>query len=149
MDNQDELIAKAFQYLEGDEKNGIFINRKKAKEYFCRAGWDDMDCEEGPSIEWEVLEADYRLTGSPTTLDGIRTMIEDLAHRYGTPDNELGVFVPLEALMQVLVGTSDYHGNLFSVKDEAPTASCFTLKQTRQNRCSMPCDKPSQILRLN
>ena len=119
MDNQDELIAKAFQYLEGDEKNGIFINRKKAKEYFCRAGWDYMDCEEGPSIEWEVLEADYRLAGSPTTLDGIRTMIEDLAHRYGTPDNELGVFVPLEALMQVLVGSSDYHGNLISVKDEA------------------------------
>ena len=35
-------FSKAFQYLEGDEKNGIFINRKKAKEYFCRAGWDDI-----------------------------------------------------------------------------------------------------------
>ena len=125
MEDKEKLIEKAFQYLEGDEKNSIFINRKKAKEYFDKAGWDDMDCEEDTSIEWEVLEADYRLTGSPTTLDGIRTMIEELTHRYGTPDNELGLYVPLEALMQVLVGSPHYHGNLIRVKED--THNCLVL----------------------
>ena len=125
MEDKVKLIEKAYQYLEGDEKNGIFINRKKAKKYFDKAGLDDMDCEEDPSIEWKVLEADYRLTGSPTTLDGIRTMIENLTHRYGTPDNEQGLFVPLETLMQVLVGSPHYHGNLISMKDEA--RNCLVL----------------------
>ncbi|MBR1667143.1 MAG: hypothetical protein IJ693_02565 [Bacteroidaceae bacterium] len=119
MGSKEELIEKAYQYLEGDEENGIFIDRKKAKEYFDKAGWDDMDCEEDTSTKWEVMKADYYLQGAPVTLDGIKTMVDDLAHRYGTPDNELGMYIPLEVLMQLLVGSPHYHGNLISMEEEA------------------------------
>lgn len=125
MGNQDKLITKAFQHLEGDEEHGIFINYKKAKELFGKAGWDDIDCEEDTSTEWEVMRADYYLLGTPAILDSIRTMIVNLARRYGTPNKELGLFVPLETLMQVLVGSSYYHGNLISMKDEA--RNCLVL----------------------
>ena len=98
-DDKTAAEEMGYKYAYGDEANGIFINRKKAKEYFDKAGWDDMDCEEDTSMEWEVMRADYYLQGAPATLDSIRTMIEDLTRRYGTPYNEQGLFVPLETLM--------------------------------------------------
>ena len=67
----------------------------------------------------------YRLLGTPAILDSIRTMIVNLARRYGRPNKELGLFVPLETLMQVLVGSSYYHVNLISMKDEA--RNCLVL----------------------
>lgn len=75
-------------YRYGDEEHGIFINRKKAKEY-------------------------YDLAGDAGTLNAIRKMIDDLCRDYGTPGNELGLFVPQRLLMQLLVGsdTEYYRGN--------------------------------------
>lgn len=75
-------------YRYGDEEHGIFINRKKAKEY-------------------------YDLAGDAGTLNAIRKMIDDLCRDYGTPGNELGLFVPQRPLMQLLVGsdTEYYRGN--------------------------------------
>ena len=116
-----ELYEK-FYY--GDEEHGIFINRKKAKEYYDMAGdqafseWNDSDDpgEEDPSTY------EYTLTGNADTINGIQTAISDLCQKYGTPDNELGLFVPQRILMKLLVGsdTEYYRGNVLTMEQPAP-----------------------------
>jgi len=112
-----ELYEK---YYYGDEEHGIFINRKKAKEYYDLAGdavyeeWNDADDpdEEDPS------EYEYTLTGEASTLNAIRKMIDDLCRDYGTPGNELGLYVPQRLLMKLLVGsdTEYYRGNILHME---------------------------------
>ena len=115
-----ELYEK---YYYGSEENGIFINRKKAKEYYDLAGdavydeWDDSDDpgEEDPSTY------EYTLTGNADTLNGIRKMIDDLCQKFGTPGNELGLYVPQRLLMKLLVGsdTEYYRGNVLTMEQPA------------------------------
>ena len=124
-----ELYEK-FYY--GDEEHGIFINRKKAKEYYDLAGdavyeeWDDSDNpgEEDPSTY------EYTLTGNADTLNGIRKMIDDLCRDYGTPGNELGLFVPQCLLMKLLVGsdTEYYRGNVLFMEQPAPDKLVITTE---------------------
>ena len=116
------------KYYWGDEKQGIFINRQKAKEYYDMAGeipykdkWDDSDDpgEPNPSTY------EYVLTGNTTSLDAVETLIRDLCKRFGIPENEedgLGLYVPQRALMKVLVGsdTEYYRGNILYLNREAP-----------------------------
>jgi hypothetical protein len=52
-------------------------------------------------------------------------MIDDLCQQFGTPNNELGLFVPLQAVMRLLVGSSDYRGNI--IRMEQPSAKCLKL----------------------
>ena len=121
-----ELYEK-FYY--GDEEHGIFINRKKAKKYYDLAGdevydeWDDSDDpgEEDPS------NYEYTLTGDACTLNAIRKMIDDLCRDYGTPDNELGLYVPQRILMKLLVGsdTEYYRGNVLFM--EQPTSDRLVI----------------------
>jgi hypothetical protein len=121
--NHDAARELYFKYIWGDEENGIFINRKKAKEYYDLAGdavydeWDDSDDpgEEDPSTY------EYTLTGNADTLNGIRKMIDDLCRDYGTPGNELGLYVPQRLLMKLLVGsdTEYYRGNVLTMEQPA------------------------------
>ena len=52
-------------------------------------------------------------------------MILSLCQRFGTPDNELGMFVPLGALMKMLVGARYYKGNVISMNLES--LDCLTF----------------------
>ena len=122
------------KYNWGDEKQGIFINRQKAKEYYDMAGdiafkdeWDDSDDpgEPNPSTY------EYVLTGNTTSLDAVETLIHDLCKRFGIPENEedgLGLYVPQRALMKVLVGsdTEYYRGNILYLNREAPDRLVIT-----------------------
>lgn len=122
------------KYYWGDEKQGIFINRQKAKEYYDMAGdipykeeWDDSDDpgEPNPSTY------EYVLTGNTTSLDAVETLIHDLCKRFGIPENEedgLGLYVPQRALMKVLVGsdTEYYRGNILYLNREAPDRLVIT-----------------------
>ena len=122
------------KYNWGDEKQGIFINRQKAKEYYDMAGdipfkdeWDDSDDpgEPNPSTY------EYVLTGNTTSLDAVETLIRDLCKRFGIPENEedgLGLYVPQRALMKVLVGsdTEYYRGNILYLNREAPDRLVIT-----------------------
>ncbi len=121
--NKTAAEQMAYKYAYGDEANGIFIDHKRAKEYLEHAGKDynpkDYEEEDIPR------EFDYILKGDAETLSGIRTMIDDLCHRFGTPDNECGMFVPLGPVMKALVGTPYYRGNIMSMNQDAP--DCLTL----------------------
>ena len=120
------------KFYYGDEEHGIFINRKKAKEYYDLAGdavygeWDDSDDpgEEDPS------NYEYSLIGEASTLNAIRKMIDDLCRDYGTPGNEFGLYVPQRLLMQLLVGsdTEYYRGNVLTMEQPAPDQLVITTE---------------------
>ena len=115
------------KYRWGDEEHGIFIDKERAKEYYDMAGdipykaeWDPIDDagEEYPSTYR------YLLTGDAATLDSIEVLIRNLAQRFGIPENEeygLGLFVPQQQLIKVLVGSDSvyYRGNVQHLEREA------------------------------
>lgn len=111
------------KYAYGDEENGIYIDHKKAAEYMKLAGrdYDPKDYKEAD----DPHEFDYTLRGDAATLNGIQTMINELCQRFGTPDNEMGMFVPMGALMKMLVGSPYYEGNVLSMNMES--IDCLTL----------------------
>lgn len=113
----------AYKYAYGDEEHGIYIDHKKAAEYMKMAGedYDPKDYQEAPAPH----EFGYTLRGNASTLNGIETMILSLCQRFGTPDNELGMFVPLGALMKMLVGARYYKGNVISMNLES--LDCLTF----------------------
>ena len=115
-----------YKYNWGDEKHGIFINRKKAREYYDMAGdalW--------PDEEWEEEEKPgepfprswcYTLKGNPSTISAVVTLVNELCNKWGTPDNELGLYVPQEIMIKSLVGSYSkyYQGNIISMEQEVP-----------------------------
>ena len=127
------------KYNWGDEKQGIFINRQKAKEYYDMAGdiafkdeWNDSDDPGEPNPG----TYEYVLTGNTTSLDAVETLIRDLCKRFGIPENEedgLGLYVPQRALMKVLVGsdTEYYRGNILYLNREAPDRLVITTEADR------------------
>lgn len=123
-------LSELYRY--GDEEHGIFINRKKAKEYYNLAGdtvdeeWDDSDDPE----EEDPTTYEYTLTGNTDTLNGIRKMIDDFCRDYGTPGNELGLYVPQRLVMQLLVGsdTEYYRGNILKMEQPAPDKLVITTE---------------------
>ena len=131
-----------WKHCYGDEEHGIFINRKRAREYYDLAlklgyeldedgsdAWDDSD---DPGEEFPE-EFCYTLTGNAQTLDGVETLIRDLCKRFGIPENEedgLGLFVPQRMLMKVLVGsdTEYYRGNIQYLERETPDRLVITTE---------------------
>jgi len=119
----------------GDEENGIFINKREAKEYFDLAGdvpqeyeveWDDSD---DPGEEYPSTY-EYVLNGNASTLNGIETLVNDLCQRFGMPGNELGLYVPQRMLMKVLVGsdTEYYRGNVITMERTASDRLVITTE---------------------
>ena len=119
----------------GDEENGIFINKREAKHYFDLAGeipqqyeeeWDDVD---DPGEEYPE-EFCYTLTGDAQTLGAVETLINDLCQQYGTPGNELGLYVPQQILMKLLVGSDSiyYRGNVITMERESPDHLIITTE---------------------
>ena len=121
--------------LYGDEENGIFINKREAKHYFDLAGdvpqqyeevWDEVD-DPGEECPEEFC---YTLTGNAQTLDAVETLINDLCQQFGTPGNELGLYVPQQMLMKMLVGSDSiyYRGNVISMDRQAPDTLVITTE---------------------
>ena len=107
----------AYRYASGDEEHGIFIDKKRAKELYDLAEWDDYDPNEESDVEWEVVEADYHLQGDPAELDKVEHDMRVLAEKYGVLDNGLGgMYVPFDILFKQLVGSSYYEGNITKMK---------------------------------
>ena len=115
---KDAMSELAETYRYGDERNGIYINRAMAKKYYDMLGEDYDPAED--ETEDDPVETDYTLKGNAETLKGIRDTINDLCQRFGTPDNEFGMFVPLQPLMKLLVGSDDeaYRGNVLRMEQK-------------------------------
>lgn len=109
-------LAETYRY--GGEHNGIYINRPLAQEYYEKIGEQYNPSED--DTEDSPVETDYTLKGNAETLKGIRDTINDLCQRFGTPDNELGMFVSLQPLMKLLVGSDDeaYRGNVLRMEQK-------------------------------
>jgi hypothetical protein len=119
----------------GDEENGIFINKREAKHYYNFAGdvpqqyeeeWDDVD-DPGEECPEEFC---YTLTGNADTLGAVETLINDLCQQFGTPGNELGLYVPQQILMKLLVGSDSiyYRGNVISMERQASDRLVITTE---------------------
>ena len=108
-------------YDKGDEKNGIFRNPVKARRYYKLAGkkYEYVPEEEDPH------EADYFLRGSAEGLAAVKTLVDELAQKYGEPENELGLYVSMNILMKTLVGSQYYDGNLLTMNTDDP--ECIVL----------------------
>lgn len=124
------------KYAWGDEEHGCFIDKKKAKAYYDMAGdaivWDQWDDEDDPGEAFPSTY-EYLLTGESATLDGIETLIRDLAQRFGIPENEedgLGLFVPQQQLIKLLVGSDSvyYRGNVQYLEREATDRLIITTE---------------------
>jgi hypothetical protein len=128
-----------FKNRYGDEEHGIFIHHKEARLYYDLAlklgyeldeegndAWDDTD---DPGEEYPSTYQ-YELTGNVETLNGVETLINDLCQKFGTPDNELGLYVPQRQLMRVLVGsdTEYYRGNVITMDRESPDRLIITTE---------------------
>lgn len=128
-----------FKNRYGDEEHGIFIHHKEARIYYDLAlklgyeldedgndAWDDTD---DPGEEYPSTYQ-YELTGNAETLNGVETLINDLCQKFGTPDNELGLYVPQRQLMKVLVGsdTEYYRGNVITMERESPVHLIITTE---------------------
>lgn len=122
--NKTAAEQMAYKYAYGDEANGIFIDYVKVAEYMKLAGeeFDANDYRE----DADPHDYEYTLKGDAETLGAIRTMVDNLCQRFGTPGNELGLFVPLGFVMQKLVGSPHYEGNILSMEQPAP--DCLILK---------------------
>ena len=116
--DKDAMSDLAETYRYGDEHNGIYINRVLAKDYYEKIG-EQYDPEKDATEDIPV-ETDYTLKGNAKTLKGICDTINDLCQRFGTPDNEFGMFVPLQPLMKLLVGSDDntYRGNILRMEQK-------------------------------
>ena len=124
------------KYRWGDEAQGIFINRTRAKHYYDISGdilykdeWEDTEDpgEENPSTY------EYVLMGTAGSLDGVQTLIQQLCERFGIPENEedgLGMFVPQQMVMKVLVGSSSefYRGHIQHMERTAPKRLVITTE---------------------
>ena len=125
-----------YKYRWGDEANGIFINLQQAKHYYELAGdfpdkgeWDESD---DPGKE-DPSEYEYTLTGDPRVIAHIHIIIDAFCQRFGTPGNELGMFVPQRILMKQLVGadTEYYRGNILTVEQPAKDRLVITTEADR------------------
>lgn len=124
------------KYRWGDEAQGIFINHTEAKQYYDLSGdilykdeWEDTEDpgEENPSTY------EYVLMGTAGSLDGVQTLIQQLCERFGIPENEedgLGMFVPQQMVMKVLVGSSSefYRGHIQHMERTAPKRLVITTE---------------------
>lgn len=108
-------------YDKGDEKNGIFRNPLKAREYYKIAG---KRYRYKTEIE-DPHEADYFVRGSAEELVAVKTLVDELAQKYGEPENELGLYISMNILMKTLVGSHYYDGNLLTMNTDDP--ECIVL----------------------
>lgn len=131
--NEYATYALYEKYMYGDEKNGIFINRKKAREYYDMVGdipfkeeWDD-DYSQSDDIPNTFQ---YSLNGNDETINEVEKMINDLCQSFGTPDNEFGLYVPLQMLIKELVDCDSkyYRGNVLTMERKSSNNLIITTE---------------------
>ena len=96
-------------YYCGKPGIGIFRDSAKAQEYDPELGTYEH-CDD------DICSYTLGIHGTRSQLDGIQTLLGRLCEKWGTPDNELGMFVPIDALIKTLVGSDEYRGNVMRME---------------------------------
>lgn len=110
----------------GDEEHGIFRNPEKAKEIYLEIGEPP---EKEPFLgDFCPETVDYIFTGMAQDVEAVKVRIEKLAAKVGMPDNEFGLYIPVGALMKVLVGSRYYEGNVLFSELESPEKLVITAE---------------------
>ena len=115
--NKNAAFNLAYKYRYGDEENGIFIDRKAAKHCYELAGgeYDPKDDESRNDFPcYKTITA----KGTEQELEVLKMLVNELTQRFGTPDNELGLYIPMDPMMKVLVGSPYYRGNLLYMDED-------------------------------
>lgn len=59
------------------------------------------------------------ISGKASQVNAVETLINDVGKRTGLMDNELGLYIPFQAVMQVIEGDNDHNGNIIFMEREA------------------------------
>ena len=113
-------LALADLYVMGDEKKGLYVDLDRAAELYALGGSSLEDEFEMPKDDPSY--AVFTLDGPQDDIDTVRSLITMLAVRYGTPDNEFGLYAPTQYLMKALVGSDFYRGNILFMDEPSPTS---------------------------
>lgn len=104
-------LAELFYY--GKPEIGIFRNNAKAREY-------DPEVEPYEHDDENICFYQLQIRGTQGQLEAIQKLITELCQKFGTPDNEFGLYVPVQCVLKILVGSDEYLGNIIScdLKDD-------------------------------
>lgn len=111
-------------YYYGDENKGLYKDKALARKYmeiYIQNGYDDDGYVAGVLSD---IDKEYDDDPDPYTTkiqinDSSRLverLINEFCERFGTPGNEFGLYVPLEKLMDALVGSKEYEGNVLGLE---------------------------------
>ncbi len=98
-------LAELFYY--GKPEIGIFRNNAKAREY-------EPEIEPYEHDDEDICFYHLQIRGTQGQLEAIQKLIAELCEKFGNPDNEFGLYVPVQQVLKKLVGSDEYLGNVIS-----------------------------------
>lgn len=132
------LLRLAMDYRTGDEASGIFIDFDKAKQIYDQLGmkkdesdYDDFDpVKEASELREDAINsfpefAAFVVEGS--SAPAVKHLIEDLYDKFGEK-GEMYFYLPLEAMMKILVGSKHYVGYIQTLTEHSPEKIEFTAE---------------------
>ena len=136
--DKDALLRLAKDYRIGDEASGIFIDFDKAKQIYDLVGvkkgeFDDEDFD--PTKEASELREDAidsfpefaAFVVEGPSAPAVKHLIEDLYDKFGEK-GEMYFYLPLEAMMKILVGSKHYVGYIQTLTEHSPEKIEFTAE---------------------
>lgn len=111
-------------YYDGDETKGLYKDKALARKYMelnIQNGYDEYgyvagllsEIDEEQDDDPDPYETEIQISAPSRQVE---RMIKEFCERFGTPGNEAGMFVPLEKLMDALVGSKEYEGNVLGLE---------------------------------
>ena len=136
--DKDALLRLAMDYRTGDEASGIFIDFDKAKQIYDLVGvkkgeFDDEDFDpvkEASELREDAIDsfpefAAFVVEGP--SAPAVKHLIEDLYDKFGEK-GEMYFYLPLEAMMKILVGSKHYVGYIQTLTEHSPEKIEFTAE---------------------
>ncbi|MBO4721710.1 MAG: hypothetical protein J5629_02125 [Muribaculaceae bacterium] len=118
------------KYRYGDEENGIFVDYAKAKTYYDRVNVEFDPEKEAREDRKDAIEsfpdfATYRLEGAD--VPAVKDMLRLLYEKFGE-HSEPFMYLPLEAVMKMLVGSSAYVGYIQTIEEDENNLNVIELE---------------------
>lgn len=136
--DKDALLRLAMDYRTGDEASGIFIDFDKAKQIYDLVGvkkgeFDDEDFDpvkEASELREDAINsfpefAAFVVEGP--SAPAVKHLIKDLYDKFGEK-GEMYFYLPLEAMMKILVGSKHYVGYIQTLTERSPEKIEFTAE---------------------